>query len=282
MDYGIVFCLAVVCLTFLWRNRQGLEPSSPSQEVVVQEWRDPFADRTLVLTWICVMVLCSYAPVSYQNRFLLGLQPALAVYAALGWLVVADRVAGALTRRGLSWDRAAAYARRGVSYVVFPIAAGTIGVVFVSVLIAAAADVPSSQYRVDRDTYRLGEWLATHTGETDVVLGSPMTANVFAGLLAGRVVAGHPVEVDYDRKVATIEALYRGERSEADDRAFLAANRVSYLVVGAGERALGSSDPGVRLNLSPVVRFGDAVAHEVPREWAQERIRPVDVSPFGR
>jgi hypothetical protein len=91
-----------------------------------------------------------------------------------------------------------------------------------------------------------------------------MTGNVLAGMLSGRVVAGHPVAVQYERKVATLTALYQGQLTEQEIKNFLRANRASYVLEGPEERALGSMDPGEQLHLPVVMRVGDAVAYAIP------------------
>ncbi len=268
VDFGVVFLLAVVAVVAELRARRRDRATlgkEPAQGQARTEWERPFADRGLLLTWLLTIIVFSHAPVPYQNRFLLGLQPGLSVFAAYGLLIACEAAAAALQRHGLLESRARAMGHRLVSYPILILAAGTFLVVFASVNIAVATDAPSAQYRVDRDTYALAQWLAANTGRDDVILAAPGTSNVLAGMITGRVVAGHPVAINYDQKVITIGSLYRGEMSESEARSFLKANRTSYLVTGTEERVVGGSDPGVQLHLPVVMKIGQAIAYAIPR-----------------
>jgi flagellar motor protein MotB len=65
------------------------------------------------------------------------------------------------------------------------------------------------------------------------------------------------------QKTDRIEAIYKGELTPAEIRDFLRANRVTYVVVGDGERKLGSNDPGAELGFPLELRHGSAVAYRV-------------------
>jgi hypothetical protein len=215
--------------------------------------------QQIALAWLVAGLALMYLPVPYQRRFASALWPPLAVFALLGWPRAQQALATAFRRLRLPSGAAQRTCGAAVATAFL-----TPLVIWLVVLASAAWNTPSAIYTVDRDSYELGQWIATASGLEDVVLASFDTGNVYAGFLLGRVVAGHDA-VTYDAigKKAALAALYRGQLSDADARAFLTANRVSYLVVGSGERALGSYDPGLALGLPVANRIGSAVAYRV-------------------
>jgi hypothetical protein len=227
-----------------------------------QAWR---AGERLLLVWLGVVVLLMYAPVPYQRRFALGLQPALAVLAAMGVPLAQRWCAEALVRGRLSAQMASFLGRRLVRYAVLLLAFAPGLLVYLVIVFSAASRNADALYSVDRDTYTLGEWIAQHSGLDTVLLASLNTSNALMGVVPGRVVVGTPgVSLQGRDKLRTIESTYRGDLSEEELRAFLAANRVDYIIVGPEERKLGPSDPGQRLQLPVARRVGDAVAYRVP------------------
>src|SRR5581483_6788107 len=142
IDYGVVFLLAALALVAFWPRREMDETDGSAAKP-----NPAFGDRKLLLTWICTIVLWSYAPVSVQNRFLLGIEPALSVYAAIGWQVACRALASRLQEKGMTGRRAATIAGRLVTITALTFASGTILVIFTSVVMASATDAPSAQYR---------------------------------------------------------------------------------------------------------------------------------------
>jgi len=255
IDCGIVVLLAPVGLFALWRARRTTPTSSDAANM---------NDIALLIVFVAVIVAFMYIPVPYQRRFAVGFIPALAVFAALGWPLVqsgALRLAGRLSASEAGQRRAA---RRLTAYPLIFVGFTTTFFIYLSVVLSAMNNAPIAVYFVDRDTYELGEQLAARTGTDDVVLAAYDTANVFMGLLPGRVVAGNAgVTPNLRPKLDKIEAMYRGELSAEETRDFLRANRVTYIVVGGEERKIGSNDPGVQLGLPPTLRQGASVAYRV-------------------
>jgi hypothetical protein len=203
-----------------------------------------------------------YAPVPYQRRFAFGLQPGLAALAILGWPALQHWLDGRLHQWRLAPATSAALASRLVTYVgVMGCSLGTIAV-FAVMTLSAATNMPIQVYTIDRDSYAAAQQLAAQTGPDDVLLCAWDTCNVLAGVMPGRVVLGYEVATLHaSAKRASVEALYRGELTTSQIRDVLQANRVTYVLYGAEERALGSFDPGAAMGLSIVTRVGDAIVY---------------------
>lgn len=241
IDYGVVFFLALPGVAQLWRSRTQAQ--------------------TFLLVWLGLTVLWMYAPVPYQHRFAFGLQPGLAVLAAIGW-PRALRGATEVAARLRTPLRHRAAVRRLVADLALVLALSAPFTVFLAIVASAATNHPIALYAVDRDTYRLGLQLAERTGPEDVVASSFPTGNVLAGVLPGRVVVGNlTASLRAGQKSSAMAAMYRGDLSPEEARAFLQTNRVSYLIVGPEERRLGPNDPGAQLGLPVALRVGDAIAY---------------------
>src|SRR5437868_1613894 len=110
------------------------------------------------------MVVMMYAPVPYQRRFALGLQPALALLTAIGVPLVQQWCGKALARGLLSAEAASFLGRRLVRYALLLLAFAPGFFVYLVIVFSAASRSADALYSVDRDTYALGEWIATRSG----------------------------------------------------------------------------------------------------------------------
>jgi hypothetical protein len=221
---------------------------------------------TLLLIWVATTILFMYAPVAYQRRFAVGLFAALAVLSALGWPLVQQAALALSDRLGASARARRHVARRLTVYPLIIFGFTSTAFVFLGITASAMANSPVPIYFVDRDTHQLGKWLAARTGPDDVVAAAYETGNVLSGMLPGRVVVGNVGITPQGReKHQKLEEMFRGELSAEETRAFLRANRVTYLVVGGEERKLGPNDPGAQLGLPIALRIGNAIAYRVDR-----------------
>jgi hypothetical protein len=245
IDYGIILPLAVVGVLVARRRSE-------------EAWR-------MLLVWLAVGAVCMYLPVTYQRRFAFGLQPVLAVLAALSWPTVrawATRLAGRLSSNP---STQAGIARRLVHYPLLTLGFTTTISAFLAVSHSTVMNFPIPLYIVDRDTYAVGAWLAEQSGPDDVVAASFYGGNVIGGMVPGRVVAGYPTAtLNMKEKLKSIEAMYKGESNEAEIRQFLDTNRATFLVFGPEERKVGPSDPGARLGFPIATRIGETIAYRVP------------------
>ncbi len=254
LDCGVTFLLAPFGIFALARHAGSR--NEPRDQAL--------GDLSLLLVLLATILVCIYIPVPYQRRFAVGLVPTLAVFSVIGWPLVQRGALALAERWGTPPARRPHVVRR---LTVFPlILFGFTSTLFVSlgIMVSAMNNAPIPLYFVDRATFQLGELLAARTGPDDVVLTAYASGNVYAGLLPGRVVVGNiGVTPRGQEKLDTIQQIYRGELSPEETRAFLQANRVTYLIVGEQERKAGTNDPGAQLGFPVVLRSGDAVAYRV-------------------
>jgi hypothetical protein len=207
-----------------------------------------------------------YAPVPYQRRFATGLFATLAVLAALGWPIFKGWARALTERLEIPPERRAMAARRLTVYPLLILGFTSTSFLFAATCASSVSNGPVPMYALDRDTYQLGEWLAQNTGPTDVLLGAYDTGNILSGMIPGRVVLGNAGITPRAReKYRTIQALYKGELDREAMTSFLDANRVTYVIVGEVERALGPYDPGADLGMPVAARVGSAVAYRLVR-----------------
>jgi hypothetical protein len=260
LDCGIVMLLAPFGLYALARSRNPVD-KLPGTEAEQRTWDS----LPLLVAFIIMTLAWMYVPVPYQRRFAVGLSPALAVFAALGWPLVQGAALALTARLGVAPNRQRLTAQRLTVYplLIFGFTATTF--VTGGIMVSAIENSPIRLYFVDRDTYQVGRWLEERSGPDDVVVGSYETGNVLGGMLPGRVVLGNMgVTPNGKEKNERIQAMYRGELSPDDTRAFLRANRVSYLIVSNQEREIGSHDPGAALGFPIARQVGSTTAYRVP------------------
>jgi hypothetical protein len=246
LDYGTVLFLAPLGILAI-RGRTTIE-------------------QRVALTFLAVIAVCLYLPVPYQRRFAFGAQPALAAFAALGWPLARSGLVALFGRLGLSNRSSETSARRVLGYSLVPAAFTTALAAYFVVLSSAVTNDPLPMYSVDRDTYSLSLWLARHSAPEDVHLGSIATGASVGSVVPGRVYLGHAgVTVHGSEKLSQVAALYGGQMSADEARAFLATNGVAYVLLGPNERKLGSWDPGEQLGLEVANREGSAVAYRTGR-----------------
>jgi hypothetical protein len=265
MDYGIVFIVAVVGAVLLacsWRTTQPNAEESAGEVDQAGSDQPLIMEPGLLVAWLVAGLVWMYIPLAYQHRLAFGLQPAMAVLATVGWAPMVGFLGGATTRFAHIRPR---LARSAVNVTLLVLALSLPSAVYLGLLTSAATNAPIRLYSLDRDTYEVGLWLASHTGTDDVTLGSVTTGVVLSGFLPGRVVIARPAgTISFPEKLKEVEAMYQGQLSDADLLGFLLANRVSYIVVGPEERKLGPVDPGFQLGLPVADRVGNAIAYRLP------------------
>ncbi|MFN8524725.1 MAG: hypothetical protein U0821_16635 [Chloroflexota bacterium] len=193
------------------------------------------AGRAVVLVWAATGLALMYAPLTIQSRFGIGVQPMLAILAAVGFGVARQTLVGGLLGRLL------------IGRVLLTVI-GVQALFGSSLLLLLAAvqqmSAPPSPY-ADSSVYRsaalneVGRWLAPRIGESEVIVAETLTANHLAGMTRGRVYAGHTVAtLDYDVKDQEVNAFYSSLIGTREGRQWLLDRRIRYLVVGPRERAL--------------------------------------------
>ena len=191
------------------------------------------AARAFLLLWTIELLALMYIPVPFQRRFGFGLQPALAVLAALG----AVRLEGFLQEKRILFSlrlgaralvAVALFSGTALSFAVLVMASMGIGplgaTVFEPIGTVAACD-----------------WLVGHSDGGDVVLASVETGNYLAGRIRGRVMLGHGAgTLDEPAKEAMVRSFFLPATTPRLRRQIVSSQRVTLVFVGERERALGA------------------------------------------
>lgn len=224
--------------------------AAPLAWPIVRDW--PSERRNLLLLWLALGLIWMYVPVSYQRRLAFGVQPALALLAAVGLVHLDDHL-----RRA----RVGQIRRRLLNDAVAILAVGTSTLVYVSLLASAATNRPAEVYLWTRAEATAANWLAEHSTDQDVVLSSLAFGNRLAGAIDGRVVVGHAVATrDFAHKVDMVARFYAPDTSSTERARILSESGATFVAVGPTEQAmLGSAgNLWAERYLEPVYR-SDAV-----------------------
>jgi hypothetical protein len=216
IDFGLVLLAAPLA----WR--------------AVRHW--PVERHRLIWLWIGLGLLSMYAPVPYQRRLGFGVQPALAVLAAVGLVDL---------NGWLRAHRVGSVRRRLVNYSLAIAATSTSLLVYASLLGSAVHNQPAEVYLWTLSEADAGEWLGSHSTTQDVVLASTAFANPLVGVIDGRVVHGHIVAtLDSPGKAALVSRFYAADALPAERSRILRASRATLVALGPQERALGATELG--------------------------------------
>jgi hypothetical protein len=214
LDFGVVLLAAPLA----WR--------------AVSRW--PTERRRLILLWIAAGAIWMYAPVPYQRRFAFGVQPALAVLAAVGLFELQG------------WMAARQFGRWGirlVNYTIVVAALSTSILVYLALLSSAMTNKPAEVYLWSHAEATAAEWIASHSSPDDVVLASTEFANPLAGVIDGRVVHGHIVATLHsDEKSAWVQTFFANDTAREERSRILAESGATLVAFGPRERALGATD----------------------------------------
>ena len=197
----------------------------------------------MLLLWVGLGLLWMYAPVPYQRRFAFGVQPALAVLAAVGLFEMNARLRAHRVR--LAW-------RRLINYGAAVAGISTSLLVYVSLVASAIDNHPAEVYLWSRPEADAAHWLGEHSTVQDIVLASTEFANPLAGLIDGRVVHGHIVATLHsDQKEALVHRFYAHGALSGERTDILRLSGATVIALGPRERALGTIDlnsqPGLDL-----------------------------------
>lgn len=220
------------------------------------------------LLWLGAVLLCIYAPVSFARKMIEGVHLPLCFLAAAGLAALLQRLNG----RALQAASVAAVAALSIS-----------SLQFVGWCIGNAADNNFSRAGAFMPPLSLaaGDFAALHAlnesaeGRDGVVLALPYLSNYVPRETGRTVFAGHWAEtLNYwnpetrSGKLGEVQRFYGlgHKMSEAQARAWLAANRVRFVIEGSYERALMRQLGGaLPLQLPVWKRTGDAVIYRVPQ-----------------
>jgi hypothetical protein len=216
--------------------------AAPLAWQAVRRW--PVERRRLILLWIGAGLIWMYAPVPYQRRFAFGVQPALAVLAAVGLLEVN------------AWMAARQVARwrvRLVNYSAIIAGLSTSALVYLALLGSAMSNKPAEVYLWSRPEAAAANWVSAHSTASDVVLAATEFANPLAGVIDGRVVHGHSVATFHDdEKDALAKTFFSADASAADRSRILTETGATLVAFGPRERDIGATELSSQPDLSLV------------------------------
>ena len=246
LGYGIVFGLAVWGLVCWVRQRQ---------------WS---LSRTLVATWAVVNGLLLYVPLPFQGKLIAGWHVGLCIVAAAG-----------LHEGLLPWVRRQSWFRRWATNALGPRASATVRNVVLILSIPSTLLVALIGFRIalaeryfpyflPADDVEAVHWLASQTGEEDVLLSSYGIGNYWVAHSEGRAFLGHQFAVlDPQSKARAVHRIYAGQMDDDELRQMVDAYSIDYVFYGALERELGDFDPGLVAWLLPVHQSGEVTVYRV-------------------
>jgi len=212
--------------------------AAPFAWSAVRAW--PTERRRLLLLWIGLALAWLYVPVPYQRRFAFGIEPALAVLAAIGVVYLNAR-----------WHN------RFLNYAIALAVLTTPVLVYVAVVASAFQNDPTHVYLWSRAEASAATWIGEHSTSSDVVLASTDYGNPLAGTIDGRVVHGHIVAtLDSPNKQALVRRFYAADTARDERSAILDQTGATLVALGPNERALGATDLRAQPDLTLVYDEG--------------------------
>jgi hypothetical protein len=205
--------------------------------------RAEFALGWFLPIWLIVLLLLAYAPITVQRRLVEGVWVALSVLAA----------------RGLSAAPIGADRRRVLAGVLLTVSLLT------SMLLLGGGVLQS--LRPTQPVFRPAaevaafEWIAKHATPGSVVLAAFDTGNALPAWAPVRSVIGHgPETANLAELQPEVERFFAGELTESSAERFLDEQRVSFVLRGPAERALGEwQEPPVGRLTAVYAKSGYAV-----------------------
>ena len=215
LGFGIVAMLAVVGFRLMWGRRE------------------PYG--RLLLIWVLVQASLLYVPVSYQRRFVEGLQLPLAIAASVGLFWIARRAfKGSSATRNRKVFLAGALAFASLTNIGF----------FVGQMVARGTGSGSTDPRryLRADLIAAMNWLKDNSEPDAVLFSSYLTGNVAPSMTGLRVFLGHYAQTLHsDEKGIQVTAFYTNAMTEQTARKLFAEHRVRYVMYGQFEREISSS-----------------------------------------
>jgi len=241
--FGIVGALAVVGLSILWIGRL-------------------YAGR-LLLVWAIVQSALLYAPVTYQRRFVEGLQLPLCAAASVAvfWLMRRLRLA-----------------RRNRSFALFAfiVLASLTNLGFIAGQIVArrhASGANDPRRYLAPGLAETFAWLSANAEPDAVIFSSYLTGNVAPSMTGLRVYLGHYGQTLRSReKGELVTAFYRGDLGTDQARAIFSEQQVSYVIYGPFERSI-SANADIPSWLLPVHQSGEVRVFKVANRSGDQEQR---------
>lgn len=220
-------------------------------------WKVPAGRRALLAFWVVWLFGLMYLPVPFQRRFGFGLQPAFAVLAAAGMAYLGQYL------RGRRLPQVGLLARVAVGVGLF---SGT-ALGYLLLIMAAVGIGPLGETIYEpRGNVDAAVWLASHSGNLDVVLASVETGNYLAGQIRGRVAVGHAAgTLGFDAKKADMKRFFDPATTPGDRLGIARAERVTLVLLGSRERSLGLTELRPEDGFSQVYDAGGVKVYWIDR-----------------
>ena len=221
LAYGVYLVLAVWgwrALTHRPLSPSPFLPSSPAP----QHSRSPAP--VLLLSWALVVPFLLYAPISTQRRLVEGFQLPLVILAVWALTVSLHR------------------SRRWLVPLTLALTLPT-SVVLLASGLAGTLRPAEPVYHAEAEL-EMFSWLRAQAAPGQVALSAYDTGNVLPAYTPLIAYIGHgPETIQLEAKAPRVAKFYQAGTSEADRRALLSDGRVSWVIVGPAEKALGDFDP---------------------------------------
>jgi hypothetical protein len=243
LGFGLIAVLAIAGLKLLWTVRA--------------------AAGRLVVIWAIVQAALLYAPVTYQRRFVEGLQLPLCVASSVAvfWLMRRLRLA----RRARSCALFALVASASLTNVGF--------IVGQIVERAPASGANDPRRYLPSELAEALNWLSENGDVDAVVFSSYLTGNIAPSMTGLRVYLGHYGQTLRSwEKGKQVTLFYRGELGDDAARELFIENRVRYVIYGPFERAI-CKDPYVPSWLLLAYQSGDVKVFKVAERLGDQSRR---------
>ena len=210
----------------------------------------------LLSIWVAVQALLLYFPVSFQRRFVEGLQLPLSIAASAALFGIANRTLRKTQRK---------YFRSAILAGAIVLAALTNIGFLIGQLSGRGETSGANDPRryLSTDVIAAFDWLKAKSTPETVLFSSYLTGNIAPSMTGMRVFLGHYAQtLGSDEKGPLVAAFYSNTVGELEIRKLFTAHRVRYIFYGPFERAISDSfvqAPWLRLSH----RVGDVMIFEL-------------------
>jgi hypothetical protein len=224
LAYGLWLVVAVPGWRVLWRRQPRL--------------------ALLAGGWVVAAPVLLYIPVAVQRRLIEGVQLPLAALVVLGLTVAARRL------------------QRWLVPMIVGLTVPTAALLWLGALVAAR--VPAEPIFHPADQLAAFSWLNQNAQPGQAVLSAFQTGNALPAYAPVVAYIGHGSETAFQAiKTPRVAAFYQAATSDSDRVSLLTNGRISYVILGPHERALGDFDPASVPYLQLREQGGDYATYEV-------------------
>ena len=220
-------------------------------------WTIPSQYGRLLSIWIIVQALLLYFPVSFQRRFVEGLQLPLSVAASAALFALANRIGTGINRKSY---------RRFILISAILFASITNIGFLVGQIVGRGVGTGGNDPRryLSNELMTAFDWLRENSATGAVLFASYMTGNVAPSTTGMRVFLGHYAQtLRSDEKGPLVIQFYSNAASDDEIRKVFAEHRVRYVIYGPFERALSNAFvPAAWFRVA--YRAGDITIFELP------------------